>query len=585
MSPNTRRMNPDPSPATIETAAQNSRQTDRRQTRWMMQLRRFGGASLGLAILAQVGAGLLLLPQSWLLAGVIHDTVMERAAPDPQPILMIGALILLRVILSYLADYLATSGSERIMRQVRKLLFADLLAKGPHWSAAKPSGAFSATIVDQVDALDGFFARFLPAMVQATFLPIAFALILMPFDWVVGLLFICTAPLIPLFMALVGWGAEAAKNAEAAAFTRLSGLFADRLRGILTLKLFGREQAEVALVRKASEDLRLRTMRVLRIAFLSSAVLEFFAALGVAGVALYVGLSFLDLIDLRGSILTLQVGLFCLIMAPEVYFPLRQLAAHYHDRAGAKAAIAVIEQQFDALPDHLQHPAPGDGPALAGRIKVRNLSVADTAGTPILQDLTLDLAEGKSLAITGPSGSGKTTLLQAIAGMRPYEGEILIGGVSLRDISEAQLRRTIAYLPQKPRIFHGSIADNIRLADPSADDARVADAARLAQVSAFADLLPQGLATPVGDGGLGLSGGEAHRVALARIYLRDPSIILLDEPTAHLDAVTEAAVLQGITTFAATRTLIVVTHSERLARVFDQRFAIDEPAPLARNAS
>lgn len=572
-------------------AAAKKRLHDRNQTRWMMGLRRHGGRALPLSIVAQLAAGLLLLPQAWLLARVIDDAVthgLSRSALTV-PIAIIAGLIAVRAALTFLAETMAVAGSENIMRQVRVGLFARLLGERPVWSAGRSSGAFCATIVDQVDALDGFFARFFPAMIQATFLPLAFAVAILPFDVTVALLFLFTAPLIPLFMALVGWGAEAAKNAEAKAFTRLSAHFSDRLRGILTLKLFGREEVEIAAVRNASEALRVRTMRVLRIAFLSSAVLEFFAALGVAGVALYVGLTFLGMLDLRGTMLTLHVGLFCLVMAPEVYQPLRQLAAHYHDRAGAKAAVAAIAAQFDALP---QDAEPGfadprtDRDTGAATLRFHGLTVRAPGGAAIIDGADFDMAAGDRIAVTGESGSGKTTLLDAVAGLRAADGDIELGGVAIADMDDAGLRRSVAYLGQKPRIFRGTVADNIRLADPSADDARMERAARRAQVCAFTDLLPLGLDTPVGDGGLGLSGGEAHRVALARIYLRDPAIILLDEPTAHLDAATEERVIDGLLDFARGRTLLVATHSAALAAHMDRSFRMAAgtflPMPVRR---
>src|SRR5690606_21968346 len=222
--------------------------------------------------------------------------------------------------------------AERIKQSVRLALFERLLAQGPAWSRTRVSGELASAVVDQVDALDGFFSRYLPAVIAAAVLPPAFAVAVLPFD-------------------LVGWGAEAASRRHLRAFARLSGFFADRLRGLVTLKLYGRAEAEGQAVAAASEALRRRTMAVLRIAFLSSAVLEFFAALGVAGIAVYFGLTYLGFLDLRATPLTLQTGFFCLLMAPEVYAPLRQFAAHYHDRAAARAAVAQIAQVFDGLPE------------------------------------------------------------------------------------------------------------------------------------------------------------------------------------------------------------------------------------------
>jgi ATP-binding cassette subfamily C protein CydD len=320
-------------------------------------------------------------------------------------------------------------------------------------------------------------------------------------------------------------------------------------------------------------------MRVMRIAFLSSAVLEFFAALGVAGVALYVGLTFLDLVSLRGSTLTLEAGLFCLLMAPEVYQPLRLLAANYHDRAAAKAAASEIAGQLGALPEVDREEAENavtlvDAPMRPIPVMLAGVAVESPSGRPVVEDVQLAVAAGAHVALLGPSGCGKSTLLEAIAGLREAKGAILLDGQALASIDEPRLRAGVAFLGQRPRIFAGTIAENIRFGRPDACDTAVALAARRACVDLFADGLPLGLATPLGENGLGLSGGEIQRIALARIYLRDPGLVLMDEPTAHLDAVTESAVIDGIVAFARGRTLIVATHSQAVAARMERVYRI-----------
>jgi ATP-binding cassette subfamily C protein CydD len=456
-----------------------------------------------------------------------------------------------------------------------------LVQKGPYWSRGQASGELASAVVDQVEALDGFFAKYLPAMAAAAMLPVAFSVVLLPMDVIAGLVLLITAPLIPLFMALVGWGAQGASRRHLRAFARLSGFFADRLRGLSTLKLYGRAEAEAESVVAASDALRQRTMSVLRIAFLSSAVLEFFAALGVAGVAVYIGLTYLGFLDLRWSPLTLQAGLFCLLMAPEVYAPLRQFAAHYHDRAAALAAVSQISLLFDGLPqagDAATDGAPGARKAAAGPGRVSAsrgagaaLAIAglnlDAPGRSqaVLADAGLTLAPGEHAALMGPSGIGKSSLIEAIARLRPFQGDIRIDGVPLPDWGEAALRQRVALIGQKPQLLTGSIADNIRLGRPEASDAEVQTAARRACVLEFAEALPQGLATQLGGRGHGLSGGQAQRVALARLFLRDPGLILLDEPTAHLDEGTQARVLDAILEFSAGRTLLLATHAPAVA--------------------
>ena len=547
----------------------------REQARWLGAQARRVRAPLALAAAAPLAGGVLLVVQAWLLARVL-DAAVAAQAPRAELAGAIGAIALLmlaRAGLGWLGELAGAQAAERIKQAVRLALFDRLLARGPAWSRGRVSGELASAIVDQVEALDGFFSRYLPAAAAAAVLPLAFAAALLPFDLVAGLLLLVTAPLIPLFMALVGWGAEAASRRHLRAFARLSGFFADRLRGLSTLKLYGRAEAEADAVASASEAVRERTMAVLRIAFLSSAVLEFFAALGVAGMAVYFGLTYLGFLDLRATPLTLQVGFFCLLMAPEAYAPLRQFAAHYHDRAAARAAAAQIAAAFDGLPEEGrgapdQCPAPsGVSASRAAALHARNLTVrAPGRPRPVLEAAQLVLRPGEHVALTGPSGSGKTTLLETVCRLRPGLGEIALDGRPLADWDEAALRARVVLIGQRPYLFAGSIAANIRLGRPGATDAQLREAARRARVLDFADALPAGLDTLLGSRGHGLSGGQAQRVALARLYLRDPGLILLDEPTAHLDAATQAQVLDDILAFARGRTLLLATHAPAVAR-------------------
>ncbi|MET3926261.1 thiol reductant ABC exporter subunit CydD [Devosia sp. 2618] len=583
--------------------------TDRQNGKTLSGLSRRAGPWLPLAIGAPLLGGALLIWQAWTLADVLGRAIESGAALDTltPAILLILGLLITRAALAAIGDRAGTAAAETIKQSVRAALFANLLARSPRTAEQPQSGAASSALIDQVEALDGFFARYLPAMIQATFLPIAFGVVIFPVDWVAGILFLVTAPLIPVFMALAGWGAQIATRKQARALSLLTGRFADRLRGLTTLKLFGRAEAETAGIVAASDELRRRTLRVLRIAFLSSAVLEFFAALGVAGIALYVGLTFIEFLHLRSTPLTLELGLFLLLMAPEVYSPLRLLASHYHDRASAKAAIGEIEAQLGPLSSPLplgerstllgrvrgpspasnQEKAPLSLPqgrreandALAVTLTNLTLRTPDHARV-ILANTALTVAPGEHIAILGPSGIGKSTLLEAIARLRDHGGDITLGNRPLADFPEAELRNSVTMLGQKPRIFAGSLAYNIGLARPGASTEDIRRAAEHAHVANFADALPDGLDTMLGEGGLGLSGGQAQRIALARIYLRDPGLILLDEPTAHLDAELEQDVLDELKQFARGRTLIIVTHSLAVAARMDKAWRIAGEALL-----
>ena len=540
----------------------------------LAMLQRFARGELTIAIGAPLLAGALLVPQLWMFAHVVHAAVVESAstaelAPNVAEII---ALMAVRALLVWTGETYGDQAAASITLALRKALFGRLIHKHPDWTASRSSGELTAAIIEQVGALDPYFARYVPAMALAAALPIVFAVTALSVDPVVGVLFLVSAPLIPVFMALVGWGAEAASAQHQQAFLRLSGFFADRLRGLLTLKLLGRGAEEARRLREAGEDLRLRTLTVLRIAFLSSAVLEFFAALGVAGVALYVGLSYLGFLHLRSAPLTLQTGLFCLVLAPEVYFPLRQFAAHYHDRAAAKAALAALGSMFEGLPALVATETPPAeiqslGGPRAASIVISGLSVRTPDGRlPVLAEVQATIRAGTRVAIIGASGSGKSTFLEAVARLRSAQGCIEIDGLPISDIPEGEFRARVAVLGQRPRLFQGSIADNIRFGRPEARDNQIREAAERASVLRFTTSLREGLATRVGEGGLGLSGGEARRVALARVFLRRPDLILFDEPTAYLDRLTEDAVLDGILDFANGRTLIIATHSDPVVR-------------------
>ena len=597
------------------------------QAAWLKTLVAQARGPLRRASAAPGISGAFLIAQAWLLARVIERAVVDGAglAVLTPWLAGIAGLVLVRVLITRWGEVAGAKAAEAIKHALRDALFAQQLARPPQWSRQASSGELAASMVDQVDALEGYVARYLPARTAVAILPLAFCAFLMPVDWVVGLLLLITAPLIPLFMALVGWGAQSASQRHMQAIARLSGIFAYRLRGLTTLRLYGRAQAEADTVSQASEDLRKRTMSVLRIAFLSSAVLEFFAALGVAGVALYVGLSYLDMIAIPGTAMALQTGLqaglFCLLMAPEVYQPLRQFAAHYHDGEAAKAAVTVIAQTFDELPQVAAGPKRGDAAQIADQdtltsapsaarhdslhapacaLEVQGLDIVRLVrSTPehaqaaalaaghaasdaqaahhtelVLQDLRFAIDRGEHVALVGESGAGKSTLIEALAGLGNSPKRILLDGIALADWPNAPLRQRIACLGQRAHLFHGSIADNIRLGRRDASDAEVLAAARLACVTDFAEGLPAGLSTQIGTRGHGLSGGERQRVALARIFLRDPGLILLDEPTASLDTETEARVMDAILTFAHGRTLLIATHSDAVAQRMERTLRI-----------
>ncbi|MDR6841370.1 thiol reductant ABC exporter subunit CydD [Pseudoxanthomonas sacheonensis] len=553
-------------------------------------------------------AGWMLIPQAAAIAWAVQQVLVEHASPRDSmaplcALLMVG---LLRAALAWISRRQADEAVEAIRADLRNGLIRRLLAGGPLWLRQRRSGELAELMGTHADAMEGYFGGYLLARAEVIAVPLALLIAVFCVDRVVGAILLVTLPLIPLFMMLVGWGAEAASRQQLKALARMGGYFADRLRGLGVIRLYGRGDAELAGIRDAAEGVRVRSLKVLRIAFLSSAVLEFFASLSVAMVAVYLGLTYLGMLDLRGAPLSLGMGVFCLLLAPEYYAPLRRLATHYHDRANALAALDEIESALEdstraadaahvgaasrrellPLPSSTtleKQPQAGaearggtplpQGQLPQGQLSARPaptaaamLEVCDLVLRPlgaahdVLTGITFDLNAGGGLALCGPSGSGKSTLLDALAGwLLPTAGSL--------SIPEAT---RIGYASQRPYLFHGSIADNLRMANPQASEAELHSAAEAAQVLRFAHKLPHGLDTMIGERGFGLSGGEARRIALARVFLRDPQLLLLDEPTAFLDSETETALLAALAEFARGRTLVLATHSQAAMRLAGQ---------------
>lgn len=507
-------------------------------------------------------SGWLLIAQAGLIAWTVQRVLVERGPPEAAAPALLALLSvgLARAALGWGARELADAAVTAIRTALRRRLARRLYAAGVPWLRRQRSGALSELTGAHVDALEGYFGGYVLARAEVAAVPLLMLAAAFVADPVVGAILLVTMPAIPTFMMLVGWGAEAASRRQLRALARMGGHFADRLRGLGLIRLYGRGDAELAGIGAAAEGLRERSLKVLRIAFLSSTVLEFFASVSVALIAVYFGLTYLGLMDLRAAPLTLGIGLFCLLLAPEFYAPMRRLAAHYHDRAGALAALEEIEAALEAADE----PAPASAAATRARtgrapaIVARGLALRHPgAGRNVLEGLDLDIAAGESVAIAGPSGGGKSTLLETLAGWLPAAAGTL----------RIEPAARIGYAPQRPFLFHGSIADNLRLARPEASDAALREAAEAAQVMRFAGRLPAGLDTIVGERGFGLSGGEARRIALARIYLRDADLLLLDEPTAFLDAGTEAALLAALADYARGRTVLLATHSAAAMRI------------------
>jgi len=514
-------------------------------------------------------AGVLVVPQAALIALCIQRVFVagETAAVQLPLLAVLLATLLLRALLGWAGRRWADQAVERIRVALRARLARAVVARGPAWVRTQQSGALAEHLGAHVDAVEGYYGGFVPLRAEVVGVPLAILLAVFAVDRTVGVVLLLTMPLVPVFMMLVGWGAEAASRRQLQALARMGGHFADRLRGLGLIRVYGRGDAELEGIRAAAEELRVRSLRVLRIAFLSSAVLEFFASLSVAMIALYLGLSYLGMLDLRTEPLTLGAGVFCLLLAPEFYAPLRRLATHYHDRAAARAAMEEIAPLLDApenaAPGVARHDViPSPALVIARGLVVRHPGAMRDA----LHNVDIALHRGQRVALVGPSGGGKSTLLEALAGLVPATAGELTRAAELR----------IGVAPQRPFLFAGSLRENLRMARPDASDEALRAAADAAQVLRFADRLPDGLDTVIGERGFGLSGGEARRVALARVFLRAPDLVLLDEPTAFLDPDTEAAVLQAIVRFAEGRCVVMATHSAAAMAAMDMTWRIHD---------
>lgn len=535
-----------------------------RATRWLRLT-----VALGLA------GGVLIILQAWLLAHVIDAVAFRQAGlADVQawlwPLLVI---FLLRAAAAWGSEQTAFRAAGTVKRALRDRVFRHIQQLGTAWLAGQRSGALAEDLTRGIEGLHDYYARYLPAMTLTVLIPVAILLVVLPVDWLSGLVMLFTAPLIPLFMILIGQGVAAVNQRQWQQLARMGAHFLDVIQGITTLKLFNASRREAAVIARISEDYRHSTMQVLRLAFLSSAVLEFFATLGIAIVAVFIGFRLyqldLPIPDLLAPPeVSFFAGFFVLLLAPEFYLPLRSLGTHYHGRMEAIAAAERLAAILDTAP-----PTPPATPVTLpakSRLTVRfeDVHFAYESGREALAGVSLSIEPGARVALVGPSGAGKTTVASLLLGfIQPTQGRVTVDGVSLADLDLDAWRRHLAWVPQNPRLFTGTIADNISLGQPQADLAAVQAAAARAFAAEFISRLPAGYDTQVGERGAGLSGGQIQRIALARAFLRDARLVVLDEATASLDPASEAAVQRAVDALALGRSMLVIAH--RLATVRD----------------
>lgn len=530
-------------------------------------------APLAAAIAAGAVDGVLIIVQAWLLALIINTVAIAgQGLPTVWPWLWgLLAVFAARAITAVLIETTAFEAAARVKYAIRSQLQAHIAALGPGWTRGERSGGLTNTLVDGVEALEAYYAAYLPQMRLAVLVPVAILIVVAPTDWVSGLIMLITAPLIPLFMIVIGKGAERLNQRQWRQLARMSAHFFDAIEGLTTLKLFNASRREADVVARMADDYRARTMSVLRVAFLSSLVLEFLATLSIAMIAVYIGFR------LYYGEMHFLPGLFVLLLAPEFFKPLRNMGTQYHARMEAIGASEQIVDLFNT-------PVPETGSAdnrldteQALTLSFENVGFAYADNPPVLEAINFSLSRGQRLALVGPSGAGKTTLSQLVLGfLHPSHGRVAINGVDLRTLSEQAWLQKVAWLPQRPTLFHGSVLDNIRLGRPDADMDAVREAATLANAAGFIDALPAGYDTLVGDRGQGLSGGEIQRIALARAFLKDAELVVLDEASASLDPETEQLITDSVERLARDRAMLVIAHRLNTVRHADHILVLEQ---------
>ncbi|MNH62765.1 ATP-binding/permease protein CydD [compost metagenome] len=529
---------------------------------WLRKQSGHGRRWIGLSIGLGMGQGILMVMQAWLLATLLHGFIIEGTTPEQSIPLFITLLLvtLTKAALAYGREVASFKAGSAVRQAIRELVLTRLARLGPAYIQRRPAGSWASLLLEQIEEMQEFFSRYLPQMAIAVFIPLVILVAVFPVNWAAGIILLGTAPLIPLFMILVGVGAADANRRNFQSLARLSGHFLDRLKGLRTLQLFMRTQAEGEAIRDASEDFRERTMEVLRLAFLSTAVLEFFAAIAVALVAVYFGFSYIDHLNFGnyGAKVTLFTGLFVLFLAPEFYAPLRELGAHYHAKA---QAIGAAEQLLEFLEAEVSEPASGSAPFQADgpiRVEARALEVLSAEGKVLVGPIDFTLEAGTRTALVGISGAGKSSLVNALLGFAPYRGSLCVNGQELAELDMSQWRLQLGWLSQNPQLFHASLRDNLLLARPTASNAELEAALVRAQAWEFAK--EKGFDYPVGDQAGGLSVGQAQRLALARTLLKSTQLMVLDEPTASLDRHSERAIMSTLEQAAVGQTLLMITH-------------------------
>lgn len=517
------------------------------------------------------GLGVLIVAQAWLLSNVIARVHLggETLAEVTWQFLLLVLVVLGRAGVVGLRRWQAGQLSLMVRGDLRSRLVRKLLALGPRFVQGERSGELANTATTGVETLDAFLRDYIPGLFLAAVVPLTILVLVLPIDALTFVVLLVTAPLVPVFMVLIGMSAGQLARTQYASLSRLSAHFLDVLRGLTTLKLLNRLQQQVRTIYSISDQYRRTTLDVLRVAFMSAFALELVATLSIGLVAVEIGLRLL-----RGGI-GFQQALFLLVLAPEFYAPLRGLGARWHaateSAAAAERIFEILALDEPASPS-VSRPVPS---SKAVAFEGVSFSYPDASG-PAVNGVSFTLGEGEHVALVGPSGAGKSTLAAMLLGfIQPDSGRIAVGGTSLAAFDMTVWREQVAWVPQRPHVFATTVASNLRLARPDATDAELEAAARAVQAHDFIMALPDGYATQVGEGGYSLSGGQSQRLAIARAFLSDAPILVLDEATANLDPDTEAEILASLTRLRAGRSVLSIAHRLNTTASADRIVVLD----------
>ena len=560
----------------------SSPETDRKQARkWLKTLSSPAKKWIKLTILISFISGLFLIAQLYLLAHISYEAYLNKYILSKLSMFFVAIIVIvfIRAGLSWLREIVAYKTAIIVKKQIREDILAHINALGPMRSGKTSNANLISSAMEQVEGLTGFLTKFLPQITLSGLLPLAILVFIFPQSIVVGLILLVCAPLIPLFMIIVGLGAEAENQKYFKSLSRMSLTFLDTLKGLTTLKILNKSKSQSDVIYKASDSYRISTMKVLKIAFLSSAVLELFAAGSIALVAIYLGMGFIN----SGAdnhlwwaldSMTLQGALFILLLAPEFFMPLRELSTHYHAKAEAVGAALEISKIFEMeIPDRSNEINLDEE---LHSINIENLTVKYDDKVAI-DNISINIQSNQKIAIVGASGAGKTTLLNTLLGFISYDGHITINNTyELDNINRKSWLKNISWLGQNASLFNGSIKNNLYLANDNATDSELNSAISQASLTNFINELPNGLNTHVGEQNVGVSGGQAQRIALARAYLKPHSLLLLDEPTASLDKDTENTLIESLKDNWQNKTVIMLTHKLGFLECMDTIIVLSE---------